>query len=100
MKFFLILARSFFESLSTLIGKNATEDMPAFLNKKINEWFSDRSEKGTYRTAIIHVNQEGNSIKHHGIHYRTDAKQLANTFETLEPLILRALDVAIEKKLA
>ncbi|WP_372832550.1 hypothetical protein, partial [Pontibacterium sp.] len=93
-------AWSFFESLSTLIGKPATEDMPAFLNKKTNEWFSDRSEKGTYKTAISHVNQEGNSTKHHGVHYRTDAKQLANTFETLEPLILKALDLAIEKKQA
>lgn len=89
-----VSAWSFLESLSSLAGKEGNTDFKSFLGSKINNWYTDRNQKLAYKGVIDDIDSKGNSNKHHGLAYSTNAHQLANDFEVIEPLIIKIIEEA------
>jgi hypothetical protein len=92
-------AWTFFEALSSFLGKEASTDFPNFFDQRVNTWYpTDRTRKNTYKSLIKNLNDIGNTTKHHGDSYPVSAQQLAVDFVTLEPFIVKCLQEALNKK--
>lgn len=96
-------AWAFFESLSRLIFRKAGNSFSSSFNSKINQdWFkSDPAGlKPTIKKSLEYISSEGNCVKHDSVYVKLDARPLAIHFKVLEPLIVKALDEAIDMKKA
>lgn len=94
-------AWAFFESLSRLIFNKAGNSFVANFNNKMNQdWYKNDPQKRklAIRTSLETISSEGNCVKHDSMYVKPDAQRLAMHFKILEPLIIKALDEAIEKR--
>lgn len=88
---------AFVESLAAEIG--STTDMIAFFsNQKLDAYgFAKGVKRNGVREAIGRISKYGNTTKHDPKAAAFDSKQLANDFETIQPLILRCIEEAVLK---
>jgi hypothetical protein len=90
-------AWSFFESLSTLMGKKEGISFDSFLGSHVNNMGYDRIKKKDFSKPLKDISDTGNLNKHSGTYYSTAAYQLRADFTTLEPLICDIIDFLIEE---
>lgn len=88
-------AWAFFESLAKNL--DSSTDFNAFFGSKMNHWGYNREQKKSIGRCLSDISDEGNCVKHDGAYVSVDAKKLAHHFKITEPLILKALDDAIQK---
>jgi hypothetical protein len=93
-------AWSFFETLSTLIGKADNISFTSYLGSKLNEptFGYNKSQRREYTDTLEDISKKGNLNKHSGIYHTAGAEQLRIDFTTLEPFILALLEILISKK--
>lgn len=92
-------AWAFFETLSRNLGANDQSSFESFLGTKLHEWFpADKGKKKSMKQSMKFISEEGNCNKHCEIYYTVNAAPLANHFQVLEPLIIKALEVLVSKK--
>ncbi len=85
-------AWSFLESLSTLMGKPDGTPLDGYLNKKVNDFYTDRGKKNDVKDVISEIHKKGNSIKHSGNRTIVNGEQLRNDFEVLEEFLIHCLN--------
>ena len=91
-------AWSFFESLSTLMGKPELTSFESYLGSKMNEKGYTRIQKKDFSKPVKDICDSGNLNKHSGTYHSTSAYQLREDFNTLEPFICDLLDILISNK--
>lgn len=93
-------AWSFFETLSTLIGKVDTVSFTSYLGSKLNEpaFGYNKAQRSEYSDTLGDISKKGNLNKHSGIYHTAGAEQLRIDFKTLEPFIVALLEILISKK--
>lgn len=91
-----VAAWVFFESLARRAGSDPKNPFPDYFNTRMNgEWRIAKEVKKSYSFSLKRIADEGNCAKHCAYAFPADSRQLANDFELLEPVILKALDEAI-----
>lgn len=88
-------AWSFLEVLAKCAG-NTNQDFPAFFRNKFSSFGIDRHTGKDCGAVLDEISKFGNSTKHSKNATPMSAIQLKNDFEVLEPLILGALEQAIQ----
>lgn len=92
---------AFIETVAAKAGKTPETDFLAFFsNQKLADLgMGDGSKKtGPIRDALQRIQRNGNATKHHETSASFDAKQLANDFATITPLLIKTLEVVASKK--
>ena len=90
-------AWSFFESLSSLMGKPEGTPFDSYLGSFMNNAGYTRTQKKDFAKPLKDISDTGNLNKHSGTYHSTTAFQLRADFVTLEPLILSLLDSVIAR---
>lgn len=91
-------AWAFFETISRNLGASEGTSFDSFLGSKVNEWFTERSQKNSIKSSLQFINTEGNCNKHCKIYATVNAAPLAVHFKVLEPLIVRTLEELLKIK--
>lgn len=91
-------AWSFFESLSTGLGKKEGTSFESYLGSHMNQMGYAKNQKKDFTKPLKDISDTGNLNKHSGTYYSTGAHQLRADFATLEPFICDLLDILITKK--
>lgn len=91
-------AWAFFETLARLSGSNGNSDFQSYYSSKAQSWGISAKSKKSISKALKKISDEGNSTKHCERSVPLSAIQLANDFEVLEELIVKALEAAIIKE--
>ncbi len=93
-------AWSFFESLSTLLGKGEGVTFDGFIGSKVNSMGYSRQEKKDFAKPLRDIADIGNLNKHSSTYHSVSALQLKTDFNVLEPLIIDLIDMCIKQKKA
>lgn len=91
-------AWAFFETLARNLGSNEGTSFDSYLGSKVNEWYSDRSDKSSIKQSLKFIADEGNCNKHCKIFVSLEATSLVNHFQVLDNLIVKCLDELIARK--
>jgi hypothetical protein len=86
------------ESLTALAGRNDTTDFVSFYSgNKITE-LGIPGKPLVLREALIRIQRNGNTTKHHETSAAFDGEQLANDYDTIMPLLVKTIEAIIAKR--
>ncbi len=91
---------SFIECLAATMGSKSETSMIGFFSKPrlVSYGFEKGVKQNALMEAIKRTSQHGNTTKHDPISGHFNPDQLANDYETMQPLIIKCLEEAIIKK--
>jgi len=92
-------AWSFLEVLARTIKPDLTTDFVSFFNQKMGSLgFNSRTIKRDIQKSIKEISDYGNAAKHSHVQTIVDGKQLRNHFAVIELLLIKLIELAIEKE--